>query len=39
MADLLDAPFLVRKLITGKPVTAQLAHQIVTLVLDGSAPG
>jgi AcrR family transcriptional regulator len=39
MADLLGGPFLVRKLITGKPVTTQLADQIVTLVLDGSAPG
>jgi AcrR family transcriptional regulator len=39
MADLLGGPFLVRKLITGKPVTARLAERIVTLVLDGSGSG
>jgi AcrR family transcriptional regulator len=38
VADLLGGPIVLRKLITDRPVTARLARQIVTLVLDGVAP-
>ena len=37
VADLLGGPIVMRTLITGRPVTQRLAHQIVTLVLDGAA--
>ena len=34
VADLLGGPIVMRTLITGRPVTARLARQIVTPVLD-----
>ena len=38
ITDLLGGPILVRRLITGRPVTTRLAHRIVTSILDGVAP-
>jgi AcrR family transcriptional regulator len=38
IADMLGGPIVMRRLITGRPVTARLARQIVALVLDGAAP-
>jgi len=38
MIDLLGGPMVLRRLITGDPVNARLAHAIVDLVLDGAAP-
>jgi AcrR family transcriptional regulator len=38
IADLLGGPILMRRLITGRPVTTRLARQIVAAVLDGMAP-
>jgi AcrR family transcriptional regulator len=35
VADLLGGPVLVRRLITGRPITARLIRQVVTIVLDG----
>jgi hypothetical protein len=35
IADLLGGPILMRRLITGRPVTAHLVRQIVAVVLDG----
>ena len=37
MVDLLGGPVVLRRLITGDPVTARLARTIVDLVLDGAA--
>jgi hypothetical protein len=40
MVDLLGGPVVLRRLITGDPVTPRLARTIVDLVLDGAAiPG
>jgi AcrR family transcriptional regulator len=38
MIDLLGGPMVLRRLITGDPVNARLAHAIVDLVMDGAAP-
>ena len=38
MIDLLGGPLVLRRLITGDPVNARLAHAIVDLVMDGAAP-
>jgi AcrR family transcriptional regulator len=38
VADLLSGPFVMRTLITGRPVTTRLAREIVALVLEGAAP-
>ena len=38
IADLLGGPILMRRLITGRPVTTRLARQIVAAVLEGVAP-
>jgi hypothetical protein len=37
MVDLLGGPVVLRRLITGDPVTPRLARTIVDLVLDGAA--
>jgi AcrR family transcriptional regulator len=39
IADLLGGPILMRRLITGRPVTAHLVRQIVAVVLDGVGAG
>lgn len=36
MIDVLSGPFVVRKLITGKPITARTVREAVTIVLDGA---
>jgi hypothetical protein len=36
IADLLGGPVLVRRLVTGRPVTARLIREIVTVGLDGA---
>jgi AcrR family transcriptional regulator len=38
IADLLGGAIVMRKMITGAPVTPRLVRQVVTLVLDGAAP-
>ena len=38
IADLLGGPILMRRLVTGSPVSARFVRQIVTTVLDGAAP-
>jgi AcrR family transcriptional regulator len=38
LADLLGGPIVLRRLITGRPVTPRLVREIVTLLLDGAAP-
>jgi len=38
IADLLGGPIVMRRMITGRPVNARLARQIVAIVLDGVAP-
>jgi len=38
IADLLGGPILMRRLVTGSPVSARFIRQIVTIVLDGAAP-
>jgi AcrR family transcriptional regulator len=38
LADLLGGPIVLRRLITGRPVTPRLLREIVTLLLDGAAP-
>jgi hypothetical protein len=37
IADLLGGPVVIRRLLTGRPVTARFVREVVDIVLDGAA--
>jgi AcrR family transcriptional regulator len=39
IADLLGGPVVIRRLLTGRPVTARFVREVVDMVLDGAAAG